>query len=150
MKANQTIPVLDSRRCFRMKPKASLLLVDDDAETLEMMTFLFKHEQRCRTAASAEEAMELLKTGQHFDVIITDLQMRGASGLALCEFARQTAPDTQVVIVTGWREAELEAEAKRRGAFAWLTKPLHFDQLFLIVNQALAVNQTAASSRKGK
>jgi DNA-binding NtrC family response regulator len=132
------------------KPQASLLLVDDDTETLDMMKFLFKHKQCCRTATSAEAAMKLLEAGQHFDVIITDLQMRGASGLALCEFVRQIAPDTKVVIVTGRLEAELEAEAKQRGAFAWLTKPLRFDQLFLIVNQALAVNQTVASGRKGE
>lgn len=58
-----------------------------------------------------------------------------------------------VLIVTGRLEVELEAEAKRRGVFAWLTKPLCLDQLFLTVNQALAVasgGQTAASGRRGE
>lgn len=135
------------------KHRFSILIVDDDAETLEMMKFLFKHEQHCLTAASAEEAMEILKTGKHLDVVITDLQMPGASGFALCEFVRQTVPDTKVVIVSGRLEAELEAEAKQRGAFAWLTKPIEFDQLFVTVNQALSATKSAAPSAafmKGK
>ncbi|NWF94479.1 MAG: sigma-54-dependent Fis family transcriptional regulator [Syntrophaceae bacterium] len=82
------------------------------------------------------EASKVLKK-EEFDVIITDLKMRGIKGLDLLEEAGKTAPLTPVIIITAFGTIESAIKAMKMGAYDYITKPFQMDELLLIVKKAL-------------
>ena len=100
-----------------MSDKRRLLLVDDEAEILELLRLTF-HDFDVDTALNADSALELLRTRQ-FDAIITDVKMPGRSGLSLIEHAAALCPDAAVIVITGHHQ-ELASSAP---VARWILKP---------------------------
>jgi DNA-binding NtrC family response regulator len=108
----------------------TILIVDDDKTVRSMLAWMLGDEYRCFTAGSAEEAMEILLDGR-FKLVITDLNMPGASGFELCQGIKQTSPDTIVLMMSGQKDPQNVIEAVRCGASGYLIKPtdlLHIDR----------------------
>ncbi|NWG01840.1 MAG: sigma-54-dependent Fis family transcriptional regulator [Syntrophaceae bacterium] len=82
------------------------------------------------------EASQWLKK-EDFDVIITDLKMKGLKGLDLLEEAKQVAPLTPVIIITAFGTIESAIKAMKMGAYDYITKPFQMDELTIIVKKAL-------------
>ena len=114
----------------------SILIVDDDEPAREVLESFLRDEYRCLTAASAEEAVGLLAE-MRFNLVITDLEMPGASGLKLCQIIKQTIPETIVLIVSGMRDKRYQVEARQQGAFDYLTKPVDLSLLSRTIKCAL-------------
>ena len=116
-----------------------VLVVDDHAQARESIADVLRcagFEVACAT--SAAEALALTKTAPQrpFDVVVTDLQMPGMSGL---DFIRQVASrqlPTQIVMVTAHASVATAVEAMRLGAFDYIEKPLDADRLETCVRQA--------------
>jgi DNA-binding NtrC family response regulator len=87
-------------------------------------------------ATSAEEAMKLLEAS-FFHLVLTDIQLPGATGLELCNFVHQTFPNTVVVMVSAMTDINYAIEAMRRGAFDYVTKPVNPKEFLGSVEQAL-------------
>jgi DNA-binding NtrC family response regulator len=86
--------------------------------------------------ADGVAAIAALENGK-FDLIVTDVKMPGASGLQVLDAAKRHAPDTEVIVITGYT-AVSEAEAcRRQGAFAFLYKPFDLADFGVWVNRAL-------------
>ncbi len=85
---------------------------------------------------SAEEAIRLIQDG-HFDVILTDLQMPGLNGLALCERIVANRPDIPVVVMTAFGSLETAVAAIRAGAYDFVSKPVEMDVLALTLQRAI-------------
>lgn len=103
-------------------PSAKVLVVDDDALVRRL---LVRSLQGCEvvTASTGAEAADLVK--QHdFDVVVSDVEMPGMSGLQLLQCLRETNPDLPVLLVTGSPNAAHTSDAVRYGATSYLTKPL--------------------------
>jgi len=108
----------------------TILIVDDNEPAREMLAWVLGDDYPCRTAASAEQAVELL-ADNHFNLVLTDLQMPGASGLELCRTIKQTSPETIVLIMSSANPSQYFTEAMQCGASGYLTKPddlLHIDR----------------------
>ena len=86
------------------------------------------------------EALEKLESEPR-DLIITDLNLPGASGLELLKQVRLDYPETTVVVVTAYGTIETAVEAMKSGAYDYITKPVHPDELRALVNRVLERRQ---------
>ncbi len=117
--------------------KGRILIVDDDTETCEVL-----HEGLARRGfatawrTSAEDAQVAL-TADDYDVLLTDLNMRGTSGLELCERVVGNRPEMPVVVITAFGSLQAAIGAIRAGAYDFITKPLELDVLALALERAV-------------
>ena len=101
-----------------------LLLVDDDANLLKLLTIRLKAEGYVLvTAASAEEALQVLRNNR-VDLVITDLRMEGADGLELFSQIRYFYPGLQVILMSAQGTIPEAVSATQMGVFEFLTKPI--------------------------
>ncbi len=118
-----------------------ILVVEDD-ESLRRVTQVQLEKCGYETAVAADvpQALELLeKEPSH--LIITDLNLPGASGLELLKKVRIEYPETTVVVVTAYGTIETAVEAMKAGAYDYITKPVHPDELRALVNRVLERRQ---------
>jgi two-component system NtrC family response regulator len=71
------------------------------------------------------------------ELVLTDLRMPGRSGLDLLKEVRRLYPRTQVVVLTAFGTVENAVEAMQSGAYHYVTKPVNFNELVLVVDRAL-------------
>ena len=115
-----------------------ILLVDDDAMLNDTLAVgLRKRGFDVTTRASAAEAMQALE-GADFDVVVTDLNMRGIGGLELCEHVAANRPDVPVVVLTAFGNLESAISAIRAGAYDFINKPVEIDVLAIAAERAAA------------
>ncbi|HEX7481464.1 MAG TPA: sigma-54 dependent transcriptional regulator [Polyangiales bacterium] len=113
------------------------LIVDDDRSMCEMLQAgLTKRGFDVTFRTSAAESLEVLQT-QDFDVLVTDMNMHGMSGLELCERAIASRPDVPVVVITAFGSLETAIAAIRAGAYDFVTKPFELDALQLNLERAV-------------
>lgn len=107
----------------------TFLVVDDEASILRMVaSVLSGMSGRVLTAPDGAEAVELLRTHQP-DILISDIRMPGMDGLSLLTHARSAAPETAVVLITGFADKDVVIEALRAGASSFLEKPFGVSSL---------------------
>lgn len=128
--------------------RGRVLIVDDNARARQSMTDVLKaagHE--AFACSSGREALQLLDK-ESVDVIVTDLQMPGMTGLELIRALEARKFDGQVAMVTAFATVEAAVEAMRHGAFDFIEKPFDAEQLEQLVARALrqAARNEARSS----
>ena len=116
--------------------KASVLIIDDDEQIRSLLVTVLGGNYRCRTAGSAEEALTAL-ADTAFDLVISDIDMGGMSGLELVPHVHSMSPDTVVLMISGDQDIETAIEAMRAGAFDYITKPLDLRHVEAAVERAL-------------
>ena len=116
---------------------ARVLVVDDESSMCEYLEAeLRAHDMHVATRTNAEEAFALLGA-QEFDVVVTDLHMRGLNGLELCMRIVENRPDIPVIVITAFGALETAIATIRAGAFDFVTKPFNIEELLLAVERAL-------------
>jgi DNA-binding NtrC family response regulator len=118
---------------------ARILVVDDEAAALKNLTHLLRKEgyevTACQSGAAGLKEMQ-----QHeFDVVLTDLRMKGVDGMALLRRARELQPECEVVVITGHATLDSAVEAMKEGAFHYIAKPYRLDEVRQVVKSALDV-----------
>jgi DNA-binding NtrC family response regulator len=114
-----------------------VLVVDDDLEMCGLISDVLKGEGLSATSiGDSLEASKILKK-EEFDVIVTDLKMKGLKGLDLLEEAKKVAPLTPVIIITAFGTVESAIKAMKMGAYDYITKPFQMDEFVLTVKKAL-------------
>lgn len=88
------------------------------------------------TVLSAEEGLELWDV-QPFDLLLTDFNLRGMSGLKLVEELRQRGASAPMILVTAYDSDEVRREARNLAIDAYLTKPFFMDELVEVVRRLL-------------
>lgn len=125
-----------------------ILLVDDDDAVLSMTErVLEKRGYRVVACSSGAEALAWLERAE-FDVMVSDVQMPGTSGLGLLRAVRDRDLDLPVVLVTGNPDLDSAVLAVEYGAFKYLIKPVSSDQLDGAVERAASVGQMARLKRE--
>ncbi|MCA9558123.1 MAG: sigma-54-dependent Fis family transcriptional regulator, partial [Myxococcales bacterium] len=108
-----------------------ILLVDDEPTIrLSIGDALSDAGYRVSVAADGAEAWTLLEK-RVFDVVITDIRMPKLDGLSLFHRIRETAPETDVILVTAYGAVEDAVGALKEGARDYLTKPFDTDELLV-------------------
>ena len=114
-----------------------LLLVDDDASLLKLLTIRLKAEgYSILSAASADEALQVLRNNP-VDLVLTDLRMEGASGLDLFTQIRHFYPGLPVIIMSAQGTIPEAVSATQMGVFEFLTKPVDKNTLLKTIRAAL-------------
>ncbi|HYA30325.1 MAG TPA: sigma-54 dependent transcriptional regulator, partial [Acidobacteriota bacterium] len=113
-----------------------LLVVDDEAGVRQSLQLVFNKVYRVLEACSADEAVQKL-TDDKPDVILLDIMMPGADGLAVLKQIKSIHPECQVIMLTGLNTARTAFAAKGTGAFDYVTKPFDVEELRLRVEHAL-------------
>jgi diguanylate cyclase (GGDEF)-like protein len=131
-------------------PETQKLLIIDDEEQIRRLLFdLFSNLYDCYEAASAEEALAALSE-QTFDLVISDIDMGGMSGLELVPRVHSIAPDTVVVMISGNQDIEFAIRALRVGAFDYITKPIDIRHVEASVERALNHSKLLQEKRRYK
>jgi DNA-binding NtrC family response regulator len=114
-----------------------ILVVDDDLEMCSLLSEVLREEGfSVLTTGESLEASKILKK-EEFDVLITDLKMKGLKGLDLLDEAKKIAPLTPVIIITAFGTIESAIQAMKMGAYDYVTKPFQMDEIVLTVKKAL-------------
>jgi len=119
-------------------PAERILVVDDEETIREIVcSMLTSCNYQCRQAASGNEALALLESGEEFELMLSDLMMAGLDGNGLLEKTKEKFPDMPVVMVTAVHDISVALAAIRNGAYDYLLKPFEREQLLATVRRAL-------------
>lgn len=130
-----------------MKPKNSVLVVDDDpAHRTMLRTLLTGWGHGIIEADDGVTAIEKVHE-QAFDLILMDIRMIKVSGLEALAEIKALNPAIPVIIMTAYSSVETAVEALKNGAYDYLTKPLDFDELRLIMERAMDHRQLKEENR---
>ena len=119
-----------------MRNHLNILVVDDDPTTLDLLQEALTVEgHSVTTSQSGEEALNLGRS-QSFDVVISDIKMGvGVSGLDVLKSFRQITPTADVILMTAFGSMESTIEAVKAGAYDYISKPFHLDEILLILER---------------
>lgn len=125
--------------------KENILLVDDDAGLLRLLSMrLTAAGYQVSTASSGEAALGKL-AGLQPDVVVSDLRMDGMDGLALFEAIHERNPMIPVIILTAHGTIPDAVAATQRGVFGYLTKPFDSKELLNSIQRALQIHASGTS-----
>jgi two-component system response regulator PilR (NtrC family) len=128
--------------------KARILVVDDERSMQEFLEILFRRDGY-EVAAAGDVATALVALeSDDYDLMITDIQMPGRSGLDLLRAAREASPDTVVIVITAFSTTETAITAMKEGAYDYITKPFQVDEIRLVVGKALEKKLLASENRR--
>jgi two-component system response regulator PilR (NtrC family) len=118
-------------------PDTRVLVVDDERSMRDLLAIMLKQEGHdVAVVEGGAQAIETLSR-EVFDLVITDLRMRGVDGLAVLRAAKEHSPETVVVVITAFASTETAVEAMRLGAYDYITKPFKMDEIKLVLANAL-------------
>jgi len=121
------------------KEQISILVIDDDP-SLRRVTEYQLEQAGYRVVTAAEGDAGLRKFRQEpVDLVLTDLQMPGISGLDVLKQVRNMQPESLVIVITAYGTIEQAVAAMKAGAHDFLTKPVSRDALLHTVGRACAL-----------
>lgn len=124
-----------------------LLIVDDEKIALKNLEHVMTKAGYAVTATqSGSRALALLER-QPFDVVLTDLRMEKVDGMQILKKCRETCPDTEVVMITGYATLDSAVETMKQGAFYYIAKPFRLDEVRKVVAEALEKIQLKRENR---
>jgi two-component system NtrC family response regulator len=116
--------------------KTTILVIDDDASLRRVTEYnLEQAGYRVLTATDGREGLRIFRE-EHPELVITDLQMPGLSGLEVLEQVKALLAETLVIVMTAYGTIEQAVDAMKKGAHDFLTKPVSRDALLMVVDKA--------------
>ena len=120
-----------------MNKKINVLLVDDEKQFVTNMARILKVRGfDVTTAFDGYQAVDAIKYGGGFDVVVLDVKMPGLDGVATLGEIKKRAPDTEVIMLTGHATLESGTQAMRKGAYDYLMKPCDIEDLVEKIKEA--------------
>lgn len=114
-----------------------ILVIDDDDSGRNGLSMLLRSAgYEVTSAATGMSALDLIDREQ-FQVIVSDLFLPDKSGLDILQNVNKVSPSTDFIVVTGHASAQTAVRAMKEGAFDYITKPIDFDELKIVVSKAL-------------
>jgi DNA-binding NtrC family response regulator len=115
--------------------KISILVVEDGRSQREMLRdFLRKEGHTVGEAENGEKAVQRVREG-HYDLLLLDYKMPGMDGMHVLQAVKGINPEIDVVIITAYGTIETAVDAMKAGALDYITKPIEFEELLLLVDR---------------
>ena len=119
-----------------MESAISILVADDERASRDLLRkALSRSDRRISVARDGSGAVELLDR-EAFDVVVTDLNMPGVTGIEVFRHAVRVGPTTQVIFITGYGSLEMVVGAIEEGAYDFVAKPFKLAEIQLVVRNA--------------
>ena len=117
--------------------KARVLIVDDEPAGGEMLSERLLHDgYDCQCASSGEAALEAMQR-ESFNIVVSDLNMPGMSGMEFLEIAGKKYPRTAYLMVTAEDDIRVGIQAMKKGAADYLVKPFQAESVLASLERAL-------------
>jgi len=117
--------------------KERVLIIDDEYSIRDVLSGILSSEGlEVATAADGVEGIEMLSR-ESFNLVITDLRMPKADGIAVLRHIQERNMDCLGIVATAYGSIESAIEALRAGAFDYITKPFHIDEIRHLIRRAL-------------
>lgn len=119
-----------------MPEQKSVLVLDDERIVGDRLKpALEKEGFAVEVFTESRSALERLAQ-KRFSVIVTDLKMRGPSGLEVLAYARRSCPETRVIVITAYASDEVSREVQSQGAYHFVAKPFKTREFLKLVSDA--------------
>jgi two-component system response regulator AtoC len=130
--------------------KAKILVVEDDLSLQKLLLEAIGTEgHQTIGAGSLEEALEILDK-EKFDILLTDVQLKGNSGLDLLPVCAQQNPDCFMLVMTGHGTIDIAVQAMKLGAADFLSKPISLNDLITAIRVAAERTSAPAEAASGR
>ena len=114
----------------------SIFIIDDEPVIREGITMAIGSEYQLNAFPSAEKAIKAIKNSPP-DLILLDVGLPGINGIqALCEI-KKLCPEILVIMITAYEDIKTVISAMKLGAYDYVVKPIHMDELEIIISNAL-------------
>ena len=115
-----------------------IIAVDDEQDFLDsirrgLRTAGYKD---VRLVNNPKEAAALIEGGETYDVALIDITMPEMNGMELLERVKYHSPDTECIMITAVNEADMAVRCLKKGAYDYLVKPVHKEDLILRISHA--------------
>jgi YesN/AraC family two-component response regulator len=125
----------------------SVLVVDDEQVMREFLADVLE-DFSVEKAADGDEAIEKLRQ-RKFDLIITDMKMPRVSGEEVVKFAKETYPDSKIIVISGYSSLFSVSNALGYGVCAFLSKPFTIKQIRSEVEKSLELGENKGTNGMG-
>ena len=114
-----------------------IMIIDDEKIVCDMAKISLEQEgYDVETFLSATPALERLKE-EKFNVVVTDLKMKGIDGLEVLRVVKNLYPDTKVIMITAFASLDVAIEAIRGDVHDFFPKPVKIKELKESIRKAL-------------
>jgi DNA-binding NtrC family response regulator len=122
-----------------------ILILDDEPIVCKRLQPAFeKKGYEVEIFFQSEEALQRFRKSR-FDIVITDLKMKGLDGIQFLSEVKASSPETEVIVITGFATMETAKESFRRGVFDFLSKPFKIGEILDVIKRAeMKIRQGAA------
>jgi len=128
-------------------PKVHILIIDDDEEMRSVLKELLEEERiETECASNGYDALEKIAS-KPFDLVITDIEMRGLTGLDILPEMKKLRPGASIIVMTSFANEELRRRSLERGASGCVEKPIHMKKLKALIHELLSAKERMPDAR---
>lgn len=126
---------------------AHILIVEDDEEMRSLLKELLEEEGfETACASNGSDALrEIVK--RPFDLIVTDIEMPGLTGLDILPEMKKRRPDASIIVMTSFANEEVHRRSLEKGASGYLEKPIHSKKLKALIHEILSTKRGMIGAR---
>jgi len=118
------------------KQSIRILVLDDEPIVCKrLQPALEKKGYTVETFYESETALKRFKEAP-FNIVVTDLKMKGLDGMQFLTEVKKTSPQTEVIVITGFATMETAKESFRKGVFDFLAKPFKLGEIQEVIEKA--------------
>lgn len=118
---------------------AKILVIDDEAGMADLLTRIISAEGHSVERVLSAEDAEVRLSSSIFDLVLTDMVLKGKGGDHIVRIVKERWPETEVIVITAHASIDSAIEIMKLGAFDYLRKPLLPEEILHTVRRALEV-----------
>ncbi|HMB81096.1 MAG TPA: response regulator [Vicinamibacterales bacterium] len=125
-----------------------VLIIEDDAASIDWMTELLEERGYAIKAARDGRTAEAIRDAWHPHLVLMDFKLPDTDATKLLPRFRGAAPETEIVIITGYGSVTTAVDAMRQGAFSFIEKPVGPEVLTAVIEKALERSAMTQENRR--